>query len=314
MKFGRLENGVRVNADVASKDNKHFCPGCGAPLILKQGEINAWHFAHENGSECDAFTESKMTDWHIRHQEMFPEHCREVRLERDGIVHIADVMIDGLIIEFQHSQMTNEVFEERCNFYSCFGRLLWVFDFRDQWKNDNINWVQKNVNSDYGYFEWRHSSRMLGQYDFAKSAVDLFVEIDDTGWGCLVKWNPTGMKYFNGKRLSQKELSDLYGSMNRPFNPYTGTGNVLAENEKIIKDREDARRREEIQRRYAEQEAARRKERMNAEKEADYLVPIIRQLETDEQWARSTLKDVQDKLTEHKLRLIRCRAILEGNA
>ena len=103
MKFGSLEDGTRVSADVASKSNNHFCPGCGSPLILKQGEINDWHFAHESGSECEAFTENKMSEWHIRHQSAFPEECREVRLEMDGVVHIADVKIGNLIIEFQHS-------------------------------------------------------------------------------------------------------------------------------------------------------------------------------------------------------------------
>jgi hypothetical protein len=313
LKFGRLEDGTRINADVASKDNKHFCPGCGAPLVLKQGEINAWHFAHESGSECDAFTESKMTDWHIKHQEMFPEENREVRLERDGVVHIADIAIDGLIIEFQHSPMNNEVFEERCNFYSSFGRLLWVFDFREQWKNDNIIWVQKNVESDYGYFEWRYPQKMLGQYDFAKSAVDLFIEIDDTGWGCLVNWNPNGMKFFNGKRLHVQQLHN-YISTQREIAPYSGDGSVLEENERIIKDREEAREREEIARRYAEEKAKMEKRRKDAEKEADFLIPIIRQLELDEQWARSTLSDVQAQLKEHKSKLNHCQSILRGTA
>lgn len=314
MKFGRTEDGLRANADTATKGIKYFCPGCGAALVLKQGEINAWHFAHESGSECDAFTESKMTEWHIKHQEMFPEQCREVRLESDGVVHIADVMIDGLIIEFQHSQMSNEVFEERSEFYSKFGKLLWVFDLREQWTCENIVWVQKKVDSDYGYFEWRYSSKMLGKYDFGKSFVDMFAELDDTGWGCLVNWNPNGMKYFNGKRLSQKDLFSLYESMkpHRPFGLRGDEQNVLAENEKIIKDREEEEKRKEIARTYAEQEALRQKRLQDAQKEADYLVPIIRQLEADEQWAKTQLDNVQIQLREQQTRLNRCRNVLSG--
>ena len=77
-------------------------------------------------------------------------------MEKDGVVHIADIMVDGCIIEFQHSPMNNEVFEERSQFYSHFGQLIWVFDLRDKWKSNQIEWIQKRVGTDYGYFEWLH--------------------------------------------------------------------------------------------------------------------------------------------------------------
>jgi len=326
MKFGRLEDGTRISADVATKgDTKYMCPCCGARLVLKQGPLRDWHFAHESDAECDAFTESKMSEWHIKHQEQFPEQCREVRLELDGVVHIADIMIDGLIIEFQHSPMSNETFEERSRFYSKFGRLLWVFDCRKQWTESNIVWIEKKVGSERGYFEWRYPSKMLGQYDFKKSRVDLFLELDLTGWGCLVDWNPTYMKYFNGARYDQKQLSMHYGQMKRPFLPYHADpvdalfdrldgADVLVENARIKQDREEEERRREAARKYAEEEAKREQRRQEAQKEADYLLPIVRKLQADEEWATRTLSDVRSELEEKKRKLDQCYRVLEGTA
>lgn len=34
------------------------CPGCGAPMLAKQGHRNAWHFAHVTESDCQAGYES----------------------------------------------------------------------------------------------------------------------------------------------------------------------------------------------------------------------------------------------------------------
>ena len=48
MKFAQTTDGTRVSADYALKGNEYHCPGCLAPLVLKQGQINAWHFAHKN--------------------------------------------------------------------------------------------------------------------------------------------------------------------------------------------------------------------------------------------------------------------------
>ena len=273
MKYGRLETGQRVSADDASKVNRHFCPGCGAPLILKQGEINDWHFAHESGSECDAFTENKMSEWHIRHQSEFPENCREVRLEKDGIVHIADVMFGNLIIEFQHSPMKNEVFEERCDFYTQFGNLLWVFDRTDQFMDENIVWIQKKVDKDYGYYKWKYSDKMLGKYDFKKSKVFLFIELGLTGHGCLVDWNPDGMKYFNGRRMDRiqfslfvKQASEM--SFEIPERP------VLYKNEAL----------ERIERSEA------------AQKKLDLLIPKLASLTADRLWGISFVERVTEDL------------------
>ncbi len=36
------------------------CPACGEVLVAKQGEVRAWHFAHESGNECEGGAESAL--------------------------------------------------------------------------------------------------------------------------------------------------------------------------------------------------------------------------------------------------------------
>lgn len=37
-----------------------ICNICGERLIARQGDVRAWHFAHENGSDCEGATESAL--------------------------------------------------------------------------------------------------------------------------------------------------------------------------------------------------------------------------------------------------------------
>ena len=36
------------------------CPGCGEVVIARQGEVRAWHFAHESGSDCEGGAEGAL--------------------------------------------------------------------------------------------------------------------------------------------------------------------------------------------------------------------------------------------------------------
>jgi hypothetical protein len=281
MKFARTISGERVSADVAEKGNTFLCPCCNASLILKQGEFRDWHFAHTKDAECDGFTERKMTEWHIKRQEEFPDDCREVRLETDGVVHIADVMTGNVIIEFQHSPMNNEMFEERSRFYSKFGTLVWVFDLREQWKGERINWNQREVGKDYGYFTWDYYSKMLGQYNFKDSSVLLFLELDDSGWGCLVNWNPCYMKYFSGKRFCHADFMTFVESIKdeRP-KEY-----ILPENNEISKQRAIANARQAEERR-----------RQDAIECINRLEPEVQKLEIDLNWAREIERSISKEL------------------
>lgn len=47
-----LWQGVRVEAALAQKANKHYCPGCGDKVIQKRGRKVSAHFAHKTSAEC----------------------------------------------------------------------------------------------------------------------------------------------------------------------------------------------------------------------------------------------------------------------
>ena len=234
MIYGLDSRNERICADDADRKGKYKCPGCGANLILKRGEINIPHFAHERHKRCDLFTENKMTLWHIKHQMYYPSDEREVLLESDGVKHIADIKTGNVIIEFQHSPIGYAVFKERSQFYHKFGTIVWVFDLNGKKENidsttyhwerkcsitcgdednylSNIKWryspcrhCEYNRGRTNTVFFWKHSSRMLGQCNFKaldESGMKCFFQINDNEL-IRVKWNQDGVKCFSGDRMS----------------------------------------------------------------------------------------------------------------
>lgn len=104
------------------------CPGCDSDLDAKRGDINVHHFAHKAGAKCDPWRQG-MTEWHRSWQELWDAERNEVRMERDGVVHIADVVTtDGMVVELQHSDLSREDVLAREAFY---GNMTWVFDGGD---------------------------------------------------------------------------------------------------------------------------------------------------------------------------------------
>lgn len=128
----------RTSVEKATKLNSYFCPICGEPLIIRAENSLAVkkHFAHKRGTNCIDDWSHDMSEWHLSWQEKFPENCREVIIEKDGIKHRADVFINNTVIEFQHSPITSEEIAKRNNFYlSCGYKVVWVFDGEGQIKN-----------------------------------------------------------------------------------------------------------------------------------------------------------------------------------
>jgi hypothetical protein len=84
------------------------------------------HWAHAGRRDCDPWWENE-TPWHREWKALYPEGCREVsHLAPDGEIHRADVKTPtGIVIEFQHSGMTDA---ERLARESFYGNLVWVVD------------------------------------------------------------------------------------------------------------------------------------------------------------------------------------------
>ena len=133
------ELGNKVSIMNAEYGKTYYCPICHEKLtVKKKGKGKAPHFAHKPDSDCTDWGD--MSEWHLSWQEKFPEECREVVLEKNGERHRADVCIKdmNLVIEFQHSPISNEEFSKRnCFYISCGYQLVWVFDVTGKIKDPN---------------------------------------------------------------------------------------------------------------------------------------------------------------------------------
>jgi hypothetical protein len=47
-----LCDGVRVEAELASRQARYHCPECAEPVVLRAGQVLVHHFAHRPGSDC----------------------------------------------------------------------------------------------------------------------------------------------------------------------------------------------------------------------------------------------------------------------
>lgn len=217
----RVNKRIHVDDAIAyyPKD-EYICPVCKAPLIIKNGQINVPHFAHKSLQDCDTFTQD-MSKWHRDWQNVFPKKNQEVVLtfetneyqfEYDSynygfsnkdiyqfhsflnkdnehlknnkltIKHRADVLACGYVIEFQNSPISKKEFNERNWFYtSCGYKVIWIFNFVDKVKNQQISYID----------EW-YSKRDNGAKYKWNNAVKTFLDflpqdhkpqyIDDKWW------------------------------------------------------------------------------------------------------------------------------------
>jgi competence protein CoiA len=122
MKFARVDGERREAKPGLSGE----CPGCGAAVFAKCGEVKVWHWAHKGNRSCDPWSEPE-TAWHRAWKNQFPVAWQEVPMRaEDGELHIADVRTpSGLVLEFQHSPIKPDERRSREAFY---GSMLWIVD------------------------------------------------------------------------------------------------------------------------------------------------------------------------------------------
>lgn len=141
----------RISIEDAIPGEEYLCPVCGNPLVVKATKSDnvRTHFAHKRNNRCLDDWKHDMSDWHFEWQSKFPIESREIVVEKDGVVHRADILINDTVIEFQHSPISGEEFEARNNFYKSRGyRVVWLFDAADKMKNDDcfgLVWKRKTT-------------------------------------------------------------------------------------------------------------------------------------------------------------------------
>lgn len=112
-----------------TKQKKGFCPGCGQELVAKMGEIKIHHWAHV-AKDCDPWREPESAwhyDWKIR--------FGLENTEKPMGDHRADVFIKGMVVEIQHSQISDKEIIARSEHYKKYSdKLVWILDFTEKVK------------------------------------------------------------------------------------------------------------------------------------------------------------------------------------
>ncbi len=135
------KDGIPVSASEAVKGEKYFCQDCGEEVQLRKGTIRKHYFAHLRESDCKYVRDKDYkTEWHIRMQDYFPVEDQEVLFvdKETGEKHIADVFIPetNIVLEFQHSLISDEEFRKRTDFHVKEGRrIVWLFDESEEKPN-----------------------------------------------------------------------------------------------------------------------------------------------------------------------------------
>lgn len=191
MFYAKDSNGKRVFIDNAVVMEDYFCPICGAELVMRKGDIRLHHFAHKSLKECSDTWHYDMTDWHYDWQLRFPEECREIVMEKDGIKHRADVCFDNNVIEFQHSHLSQEEFDERNDFYTSLGyKVIWVFDLEDEYDDERI--CESNKTPDV--YKWTRPHSTFNNFDPKNKNITLYFQFGvwdenkDDPWLLKVTW------------------------------------------------------------------------------------------------------------------------------
>jgi competence CoiA-like predicted nuclease len=147
----------------SKKGEKGICPFCNGEMIAKCGDLRIWHWAHKF-AECDTWQGGKETEWHLKWKRKVGLEFSEKRIEKDGIFHIADILIPGrngrndLIIELQNSPLAKEDILKREAFYG--KGLIWVLNGTEHKITVDRNFIKSDLKNwkydpyiDYYFFD-----------------------------------------------------------------------------------------------------------------------------------------------------------------
>ena len=183
MLFASDYNENRVHIDETHSNQEYYCPYCGAPLITKKGDRRQHHFAHKQNHVCsDTWARSgssgyDLSPWHNEWQSLFPKENQEVKLTLGDSKHRADVLIDRTVVEFQHSIMPVQAFDDRNNFYFNLGyKVVWLFDLSDLYEKGDLSFEEM---ADSLIFNWKNPKKAFNNYDIQSGCIDLFFQLDN---------------------------------------------------------------------------------------------------------------------------------------
>ena len=208
----KYDNSVTI--DEADETQTYYCPICNQALIQKRGEIREHHFSHigprgtnaRNYVPCSDTWHYDKTDWHIQWQKRFPSECYEKVLTDGTEKHIADIFINNIVVEFQHSTITLEEFRERNLFYLSLGyKVIWVFDLIDECESGRI----KREDYPENCYRWSYVKKLFREIDVKKEGVLLLFQVSDE--------DQIGVSVLEKVNESNNEFRTFYTELDNPL-------------------------------------------------------------------------------------------------
>lgn len=115
------------------KGEQTKCVGCGGTLRAVIPQFKAAHWRHDSG-DCDPWSEPE-GEWHLGWKGFFsPRYCEVFMRDPDTKeIHRADVLCPrpegaGVVLELQHSPISEEERSSREAFYSRENRMFWLLN------------------------------------------------------------------------------------------------------------------------------------------------------------------------------------------
>lgn len=173
MKYAILNNTrVEPHKDIIGAK----CPFCGEDVIPKCGNIKMHHWAHKSKENCDLWREHE-TEWHRQWKNSFPDECQEFILYDDITKekHVADVRINELVLEFQHSSISETEQISREKFYK---NMFWIIDARKYYENFKTNLRILNHSEKYkDSFYYKYDNYDLNKHCFPERWLNSTVPV-----------------------------------------------------------------------------------------------------------------------------------------
>ena len=212
------KNDIKVHISKVEDDKQYFCKKCNQLLKIipehqRCGQKINKHFSHIGNPNsqnkdyipCPDHWHYCMSEWHCKWQERFPIECRECLITNGIEKHIADVLINNTVVEFQHSKISIEEFRERNEFYtSCGYDVVWIFDLSTPTPSGNLfndGIIQEDCDDDSKFY-WRAVPKFYRQLCINEEkaiVVFQFFDIPNDDEGILARIS-------NG----YKEMSEFY--------------------------------------------------------------------------------------------------------
>jgi hypothetical protein len=171
MMYARDPDGTKI---LATRGANGCCPVCKEPLVAKCGELVVHHWSHKARPDCDSWYEPE-TEWHRG----WKQHWAPDQVEVVIGPHRADVLVDGTVIEFQHSSISTTEIREREDFYTReVGNMIWVFDAQPYRSRLDIH-RRPNRQASFIWNHWRPSHGACRQPVFWDFGPDTMLRIHD---------------------------------------------------------------------------------------------------------------------------------------